>query len=361
MARALAWFWGIVALVLLAGAVTLQLLGPLPHPAAIASAEPPALPPHAEAAKPPPVIAPPPASPPPSVTPLSVAQLPRPTSPRSRSIPPPDPALMEMSAIYPDRLLPKIGADGRLPMNVYAGAIDPADTRPRIAILVSDMGMSGQESDAAITTLPPAISLAFSPYADLPPSLLQSARQHGHESLIAVPMEPQNAPLNDAGPQALQTGVPTLENIRRLEWTLTRMTGYVGATGGLGHLHGERFAASSEQMGLLLGELSQRGLFYIDPRPPAAGKPPITAPGSRGVDLVIDAPALRNEIDARLAQLEQLAITRGSALGLVDDPAPMTIERLVPWAASLAQRGIALVPASALVIPPAPKPAAAPQ
>jgi polysaccharide deacetylase 2 family uncharacterized protein YibQ len=308
------------------------------------------------------------------VSPLSVPQLARPDlakpdptradatrtdATRVGAIAPPDPALMEVSAIYPDRSLPKIGADGRMPMTVYAGAVDPADTRPRIAILLSDIGMSDPESKDAIATLPAAMSLAFSPYADLPASLLLAARARGHESLVAVPMEPQNAPLNDAGPQALLTGVPTLENIRRLEWVLTRMTGYVGATGGLGRLHGERFAASSDQMTLLLDELGQRGLLYINPIPPASGQNPVSMPGSRGVDLVIDAPALRSQIDSQLAQLEQLALRRGSAMGLVDDPAPMTVDRLRAWSAGLAQRGIALVPVSALVIPPAPQPATA--
>jgi polysaccharide deacetylase 2 family uncharacterized protein YibQ len=37
----------------------------------------------------------------------------------------------------------------------------------------------------------------------------------------------------------------------------------------------------------------------------------------------------------------------------------MTVDRLRAWSAGLAQRGIALVPVSALVIPPAPQPATA--
>jgi hypothetical protein len=257
MARALGWFWGIVTVVLICGAVTLQLLGP--PPARVIAANPVVAPrPSAAPAQPaPPTVTRPPSAPatpataPPSVSPLSVPQLARPDlakpdptradatrtdATRVGAIAPPDPALMEVSAIYPDRSLPKIGADGRMPMTVYAGAVDPADTRPRIAILLSDIGMSDPESKDAIATLPAAMSLAFSPYADLPASLLLAARARGHESLVAVPMEPQNAPLNDAGPQALLTGVPTLENIRRLEWVLTRMTGYVGATGGLGRL-----------------------------------------------------------------------------------------------------------------------------
>jgi polysaccharide deacetylase 2 family uncharacterized protein YibQ len=69
------------------------------------------------------------------------------------------------------------------------------------------------------------------------------------------------------------------------------------------------------------------------------------------VDLVVDEPAVRTEIDAKLARLEQLARDRGSALGLVSAPTPVSVERLAAWAALLAQRGVVLVPVSALVVP----------
>ncbi|HEY2133032.1 MAG TPA: divergent polysaccharide deacetylase family protein [Acetobacteraceae bacterium] len=340
MLRALGFFWGTVLVILAAGAVTLQLLGP-PQPPVVAATPAPAQPAAAQ----------------PASTQRSALAAVTPPPAAGAAIVPPDPALLEPMQADPAASLPRVAPDGRMPMRVYAAGFDPSDARPHIAVLVADIGMSGQDSEDAIRTLPAAVSLAFSPYAVKPDGLLALARAHGHESLIALPLEPQNAPLNDAGNFALLTGATPAANAQRLDWALSRISGYVGATGALGRLHGERFAAAADQMGPVLDELAARGLLYIDPRParPGADRSPGTGPAfGRAVDLVIDEPALRTQVDAKLAVLEQTARDRGSALGLVDEPAPVTMERIASWATGLSQRGFVLTPVSALARPPAP-------
>jgi polysaccharide deacetylase 2 family uncharacterized protein YibQ len=77
---------------------------------------------------------------------------------------------------------------------------------------------------------------------------------------------------------------------------------------------------------------------------------------------VVDEPAVRTEIEANLARLEQVARDRGAALGLVGEPRPVTLARLAAWAATLGARGLVLAPVSAIAQPPpAPTPAPAPQ
>jgi polysaccharide deacetylase 2 family uncharacterized protein YibQ len=336
-ARVLAWFWGPVLLLLVAGAAVLQVLGPPVPQAGVVATHQAAQPPAATPA-------------PPRATPAPVAAMVAPAPPAPGApVAAPDPALLEPSTAYPGAMLPRIGADGRLPMQVYAAGYDPADKRPRIALLLAGMGMSDAESEAAVTALPAAVSLAISPYAAQPEKLLEAARAHGHETLISIPMEPQNYPVNDAGSYQLLTADPPPANALRLEWALSRITGYVGATGALGQLHGERFAADP-QMGALLEDLAKRGLLYIDPRPGAAAPASHSGmPPSRDVDVVIDEPPAAAAIDAKLASLEQIAHDRGAALGLADGPTPVTIGRIAAWAATLAQRGFVLVPVSALV------------
>ena len=78
------------------------------------------------------------------------------------------------------------------------------------------------------------VTLAISPYAANPDQLLTAARAAEHEYLLSIPMEPQGFPLNDPGPQALMTTLPPEENRQRLDWALSRIAGYVGATGALG-------------------------------------------------------------------------------------------------------------------------------
>ena len=215
---------------------------------------------------------------------------------------------------------------------------------------------------AAITVLPAAISLALSPYAPRTDALLARARDTGHEVFLSLPMEPQGYPLNDPGDRALLTGASQQTNAQRLEWALTRFSGYVGATGALGGeqggLRGERFGAALDQMLPLLETLGRRGLLYVDPRPNAAwtatslpaptkGSQPLAR--SRGVDLVVDEQAGDSAIDAALVRLEVIARKRGSAIGLLGLPAPVAMERVGVWALGLPARGVSLAPVSAVV------------
>jgi polysaccharide deacetylase 2 family uncharacterized protein YibQ len=46
-------------------------------------------------------------------------------------------------------------------------------------------------------------------------------------------------------------------------------------------------------------------------------------------------------------------LDKGSALGLVSVPRPVTLARVAAWTTTLAAKGLALTPVSALVLPPA--------
>jgi len=273
-------------------------------------------------------------------------------------VPPADPALLEPSGLGDGSVLPRI-AGGLAPMRAYAAGAPPLDARPRVAILLADFAMREADSEEALKLLPPAVSFVVSPYAPRqvlarggaqPDGLVARAREKGHELFVSLPMEPRGYPLDDPGAWAMLTGATAERNALALRWALSRVTGYVGATGALGALRGERFAAS-EQMRLVLEEVGRRGLIYVDPRPEGRLAAPATAGPRRAVDVVVDEPAVRTEIDAKLARLEQLARDRGSALGLASAPTPVAVERLGAWAALLAQRGVVLVPVSALVAP----------
>jgi polysaccharide deacetylase 2 family uncharacterized protein YibQ len=264
--------------------------------------------------------------------------------------------LQETNPALPGVALPRIGGDGRMPMRVYAAPYDASVAGPRVAVLLAGMGMTETDSEGAIRMTPPAVSLAFSPYAERPETLLQMARAAGHETLVSIPMEPLGYPLNDAGDHELLTGLAPAQNQERLVWALSRISGYVGATAAMSGLMGERFAAGA-QMAPVLETLAARGLLYIDPRPPVAelAGPLVAQPGQRIADLVIDDLPARADIEGRLAQLEQIAHDRGSALGVAGRPDPATVNTLAAWATTLSARGFVLVPVSALV-PPLPLP-----
>jgi hypothetical protein len=62
----------------------------------------------------------------------------------------------------------------------------------------------------------------------------------------------------------------------------------------------------------------------------------------------IDAEASRTAIDNRLKEMEEIAKTAGTAVG-IGSPFPVTIDRLARWTKTLEGVGLALAPVSALV------------
>ncbi len=276
-------------------------------------------------------------------------------------ISPVDPALLVQSTLFPDRQLPRIAPDGRMPMQVYAGGFDMADTRPKVGLLLAGIGQSDVYSDDASRLLPPGVTFAVSPYANQPSRLLDGIRARGHEFLVSIPMEPQGAPVNDAGPQSLLTGAAFGQNVQRLEWALSRFNGYAGATSALDGLRGERFSSSPSQLDPVLDLLAKSGLFYVDATPATLRTPPFqtTRVPARAIDIVIDEPAVRVEIEKKLQTLEQIAKDRGSAIGLAGLPRPVTIDRIAAWSNGLAAHGLVLAPVSVLVLQPTPPDSAA--
>jgi polysaccharide deacetylase 2 family uncharacterized protein YibQ len=346
--RRLGRFWLGILLVLTAGAVTLQILGPPIPPGTrpVASKPPPSqLPASGQRAVQP-------ASPPRQTA--EALPVGRPGRDTPGPIADPDPALLEPLAGTSSDLLPRIAMDGRLPMQVYAAGFDSSTRRPRVGLLIAGVGLNQADSQASVRALPGGVTFAISPYAQNLAKLLPGARLAEHEYLVSIPLEPQRYPPNDSGPQPLMTNLGSEQNLARLQWALSRIAGYVGATAALGSLRGERFASLPDQINPVLVELTKRGLLYIDPRP---GTPPLPLVWSRTVDLVIDEPPTAANIDDKLARLARLARGRGSALGLATVVRPVTTERIAAWANGLAADGLALAPVSALVQPPAGGPA----
>lgn len=257
-----------------------------------------------------------------------------------------DPALVETSPFGP---LPRVAPDGRKPREVYARPFNNPYERPMIAVIVTGLGLSEAATVAAIQELPGEITLAFSPYStNRLNEWIKLARAAGHEVLLSLPMEPESYPQDDPGPHTLLTGLTPSENLQRLQWMLGRFTGYVGVIDD----QGGRFTASESAMLPILGELGRRGLLYIDSRTTDRGLIPGLADRvglPRGVnDRVIDDPATRLSIDARLAEVEEIANRNGAAIALAFHY-PVSIERLSAWVREVEARGFVLAPITAVI------------
>jgi len=304
-----------------------------PPAAADAAAKAPEPPPAAASAAPAPV-SPPPANPP-------VAALP---ALAPAAAPAMEEALLEPG---PDGPLPIIARDGREPWRVYARPFDMSDKRPRIAIVIFGLGLSAAPTEASIKDLPGAVTLAFEPYGQRLPDWAAHARAAGHEILLSVPMEPPDYPRQDPGPYTLLTSVDATQNLRRLDWVLSRITGYVGVA----NVNGARFTGSRTDLLPVLEEIRKRGLMFVEGRAAEqSAADALSAPMAlpRVVsDRMLDSDATRAAIDRQLSELEEVARQHGAALG-VGYLYPVTVARVADWAKTLDKKGLVLAPASAL-------------
>lgn len=315
---------------------------PEPPPKAAVPTPAPTPPPPVQAPAPPSITPPPPdraSAPPPPASPVPV-----PLGPDA--LPPaPDPALVEQNKEGP---LPIIGPDGRKPWMVYARPFEASNPRPRIAIIVSGLGQSAAATEAAIQTLPPAVTLAFNPYGQRLDYWTARARAEGHETLVLVPMEPTNYPANDPGPETLLTTLSPPENRERLNWSLSRFTGYTGVLS----LFGSRYTTALESLRPTLDEIRGRGLLFVDSRVSLRSSA-FRVAGEIGLprainNRFIDIQPAKDEIDRRLDELVKIATTSGFAVG-VGQPFPVTIERVAAFVRAADARGLAIAPVSAVV------------
>ena len=249
----------------------------------------------------------------------------------------------------PGVLAPGVLAPGETPpWRRNAQAFDETDTRPRVAVVLTGLGLSTAATEAAITQLPAAVTLSFTPYARRLAHWMSLARAKGHEVMLDLPMEPTSYPDDDPGPHTLLTTSSAAQNLERLRWTLERARGYVGVAA----VMGSRFSTSPDHLAPILEELKNRGLLYLDNRSSEYSLAGELA-AKMGVPRAINERFLdRDEagpvaLDGRLVQLERIALAGGATVAM-GRPLPVTIERLRAWSKDLESRGLVLAPISAV-------------
>ncbi|MFV3073102.1 divergent polysaccharide deacetylase family protein [Niveispirillum fermenti] len=247
--------------------------------------------------------------------------------------------------------VPRVAPDGTTAWQYYARPFPQEDQRPRIAIILTGLGLSHAATQAAIDRLPSAVTFAFPPSGQDLQARVDDVRAKGHEVLLAVPLQPAGYPANDPGPNTLLTNLSDEENTRRLEASMAAFTGYVGVTSRTDS--GTAFLTQRDNVRGLLQQVHRRGLLYVDLWQVAGSKGSAVAKElslPRVIsDLQIDRVPSVIGIDAQLAQLEQLAKANGVAVGFAEATYPVSVERLSDWAVGLRDRGIVLAPVSAVV------------
>ncbi len=255
----------------------------------------------------------------------------------------PDRDLIEQGETGP---LPVRAADGRRPFDVYARPWSGA-RGARVAIVIGGLGLSQTGTQQAIAKLPPEVTLAFAPHGNSIGRWMQEGRRQGHEIVMQVPLEPFDYPNVNPGRNTLTVSAAAAENLKNLHWVLSRTTNYTGVM----NYMGARFVADPAAMGSFMAELGKRGLLYLDDGSSARSLAPELAlkdgvPFASG-DAIIDQAGDRDAILKKLDQLESIARAKGFAIG-TGSAFDVTVDAVAQWVAEARQRGIEIVPVSAL-------------
>jgi uncharacterized protein len=261
----------------------------------------------------------------------------------------PDARLVERSSYG---LLPRIGADGTRPFEVFARpvALDPRlrAGAPRIALMVGGLGVDPGSAQTAIVKLPGAVTLGLAATGAAVGEQAAEAREAGHETVLQARLEESPDSIGDLGPHALRPSASEVERLDSLRWQMSRFTGYVAVVNVLGG----NFTVDRQEISPILREIAARGLGYLDDGSSSRSVAPgiaaaLAIPSARG-DVVIDADPAPEAMDAALARLVEIARQRGSAIGFAS-ASPASVTRLARWTNELDSKGVALVPLSALM------------
>jgi len=215
----------------------------------------------------------------------------------------------------------------------------------KAAIIIDDLGCD-MTMAKRILELDAKVTLSALPYCPFTTQIIDLAARKGFETMLHLPMEPNEYPRFNPGPGSLLTYMGPEELTELLLATLDSMPGIKGVNNHMG----SRMTANSGHMDAIFSTLKDRGLFFIDSRTTSKSECRSSAIkadirfGER--DVFIDHVQSSEFIRKQLKLLVKIAIRRGSAIGIAH-PHELTIailEEEIP----LIKRKIKLVSASEL-------------
>ena len=230
----------------------------------------------------------------------------------------------------------------------FAVAAPPADGKPTIAIILDDMGLNRVQSDRAAALPGPLTLSPGCPTRRNWASRRQTGPRTSCETMLHMPMEPLGR--TNPGPGALRTWLPPEVNLASLRAALDGVPNAIG----LNQHEGSVASLSVPLMDLVMGELRDRGLIFVDSltishsvaalaRAQAAGIPTVAR------DVFLDNSPDPAAIRVQIAQAEAMARRYGHAIA-IGHPRLSTLDVLTQYLPTVESRGFVLWPVSATVI-----------
>ena len=143
-------------------------------------------------------------------------------------------------------------------------APEPERPRPRLALVIDDLGYMQPELVTRLCSLPVPFSVAVLPYQEHTRESAEIAHRLGKEVMLHLPMEPIGypGPGRDPGPNAILYNLSEAEIRRRVRMALDEIPHRVGVNNHMG----SRITPDRARMGWVLQEVKARKLFFVDSR-----------------------------------------------------------------------------------------------
>lgn len=263
----------------------------------------------------------------------------------STALPVPEPASypidLSVNYVFSNTPLPIIEADQPLEKETNAALKykKPYTHHPhkkQIALLLSPIGLNDQTTTAVLSSLPEQVTLAFSVNAPHLKTQLESARRHGFETMLFIPMETTHFPAYDSGETAVYSFQDDATNQSVLQAFLSAPLPVSGVI--------TQDTAVMEKMpdfdDLMKQAVSNKGLLYISAEP-------VDIPLNKAADFDFKENFYPQALDAYRRQIEQTAQNQGYAIA-VFPPIPVVLQTLAQWISENSKPDIEFVPVSAL-------------
>lgn len=222
-------------------------------------------------------------------------------------------------------------------------------TQPgKIALIMTDLGLGRQTDERAISAMPAAVALAFSPYGKYSKADAAAAKADGHAVIALIPMEPTTYPKDDPGTLALLGRHSVGENQKNM----TQIFAAIPSADGAMNFMGSRYLAAEQNAELVLKATQDKKIPFIEA--PVSERSVVKSVASRRaapyatVDIYIDDNATENDIRNQLSELERISRQRGIAVAVVH-PFPLTFTLLDSWLSGLDERSLVLADLSEAV------------
>jgi polysaccharide deacetylase 2 family uncharacterized protein YibQ len=217
-------------------------------------------------------------------------------------------------------------------------------SRHTVAIVIDNFGLSEKLSASILKQMPSPVSLILSPYSARATHWQESARRDGHELWMHLPVQTLDFPRRDPGAKGLLSDASLAYNEERMEWVLSRTSGYAG----LASFTDDALRKSSPMFTGFFNQVFDRGLGLLELNTGDHGFVAEIAKAKKAPYAVSHLHLKSFAPNSGEMKMAEAHIQEHKNTIIVVQPTAQNLEQLRNWLMRVEGSGVTIAPASAL-------------